>query len=77
MIEIFANIPEEVKEQTKLVVNFIFSQLNPEQGLKFIESYISSCQDEEEKSFVRFYFNMRMEQLSNENNNDFGAQSER
>ena len=77
MIEIFTNIPEEVKEQTKLVVNFIFSQLNPEQGLKFIESYISSCQDEEEKNFIRFYFNMRMEQLVNENNNDFGAQSER
>ena len=70
MIEIFTNIPEEVKEQTKLIVNFIFSQLDPESGLKFIESYISSCQDEEEKSFVRFYFNMRMEQLLNENNND-------
>ena len=70
MTEIFVNIPEEVKEQTKLVVNFIFSQLNPEQGLKFIESYISSCQDEEEKNFIRFYFNMRMEQLLNENNND-------
>ena len=77
MTEIFTNIPEEVKEQTKLIVNFIFSQLDPESGLKFIESYISSCQDEEEKSFVRFYFNMRMEQLLNENNNDFGAQSER
>lgn len=77
MIEIFANIPEEVKEQTKLIVNFIFSQLDPESGLKFIESYISSCQDEEEKEFIRFYFNMRMEQLLNENNNDFGAQSER
>ena len=77
MIEIFANIPEEVKEQTKLIVNFIFSQLDPESGLKFIESYISSCQDEEEKEFIRFYFNMRMEQLLNENHNDFGAQSER
>ena len=77
MIEIFTNIPEEVKEQTKLIVNFIFSQLDPESGPKFIESYISSCQDEEEKEFIRFYFNMRMEQLLNENNNDFGAQSER
>lgn len=70
MVEIFANIPEEVKEQTKLIANFIFSQLEPEAGLKFMESYISSCQDEEEKEFVRFYFNMRMEQILNEGNND-------
>jgi hypothetical protein len=63
MTEIFTNIPEEVKEQTKLIVNFIFSQLDPESGLKFIESYISSCENEEERDFIRFYFNMRMEQL--------------
>lgn len=65
MTEIFTNIPEEVKEQTKLIVNFIFSQLDPESGLKFIESYISSCENEEERDFIRFYFNMRMEQLLN------------
>ena len=63
MTEIFTNIPEEVKAQTKLIVNFIFSQLDPESGLKFIESYISSCENEEERDFIRFYFNMRMEQL--------------
>lgn len=77
MTEIFANIPEEVKEQTKLVANFIFSQLEPESGLKFMESYIASCENEEEKEFIRFYFNMRMEQLLNENNNDFSTQPER
>lgn len=77
MVEIFTNIPEEVKEQTRLVANFIFSKLEPESGLKFMESYISSCHDEEEKEFVRFYFNMRMEQILNENNNDFSTQPER
>lgn len=70
MTEIFANIPEEVREQTKLVANFIFSQLTPDAGLKFMDSYISSCEDDEEKEFVRFYFNMRLEQILNENNND-------
>ena len=65
MVEIFTNIPEEVREQTTLIVNFIFSQLDPESGLKFIESYISSCENEEEKEFIRFYFNMRLEQLLN------------
>lgn len=70
MVEIYKDIPEEIRKQTELVANFIFSTLEPEVGLKFMESYISSCQDEEEKEFVRFYFNMRMEQLLNEGNND-------
>lgn len=70
MVEIFTNIPEEVKKQTELVANFIFSTLEPEAGLRFMESYISSCENEEEKDFIRFYFKMRMEQLLNENNND-------
>ena len=77
MIEIFANIPEEVRQQTELVANFIFSTLEPEAGLKFMESYIASCENEEEKEFIRFYFNMRMEQLLNEGNNDFSTQPER
>lgn len=70
MVEIYKDIPEEIRTQTKLVANFIFSQLTPEAGLKFMDSYISSCQDEEEKEFARFYFNMRLEQLLNEDNND-------
>jgi len=70
MVEIYKDIPEEIRKQTELVANFIFSTLEPEAGLKFMESYISSCQDEEEKEFVRFYFNMRMEQILNEGNND-------
>lgn len=70
MVEIFTSIPEEVKQQAKLVADFIFTTLEPEAGLRFMDSYISSCENEEEKDFIRFYFNMRMEQLLNENNND-------
>ena len=63
MIELFTNIPENVKKQNELVINFIFNTLDPDSGLKFIQNYISSCQNEEEKDFIRFYFNMRLEQL--------------
>ena len=66
MIELFTNIPEEIKIQTELVANFIFNNFGPEPGLKFIQSYISSCQDEEEQDFARFYFSMRLEQLLSE-----------
>lgn len=66
MVELFTNIPEEIKIQTELVANFVFNNFEPEAGLKFIQSYISSCQDEEEQDFIRFYFNMRLEQLFKE-----------
>ena len=65
MIEIYKDIPEEIHKQTELIANFIFSTLEPKAGLKFMESYIASCENEEEKEFIRFYFNMRMEQLLN------------
>lgn len=55
MIEIFTNIPEEVKQQTELIANFIFSTFEPEASLKFMKSYIASCENEEEKEFIRFY----------------------
>ena len=66
MIELFTNIPKEIKTQTELVANFIFNNFGLESGLKFIQSYISSCQDEEEQDFARFYFSMRLERLLNE-----------
>ena len=66
MIELFTNIPEEIKKQTEAVANFIFSNFEPESGLKFIQSYISSCENEDEQEFIRFYFNMRLEQFLNE-----------
>jgi len=66
MIELFTNIPKEVKEQTEAVANFIFLNFEPEAGLKFIQSYISSCEDEAARDFVRFYFNLRLAQLLDE-----------
>ena len=45
MIELFTNIPKEVKEQTEAVANFIFLNFEPEAGLKFIQSYISYCEE--------------------------------
>ena len=65
MIEIFTDIPEEIKNQTELIANFIFNNFDPKSSLNFIQSYISSCQDEKEQDFARFYFNMRLEQFLN------------
>jgi hypothetical protein len=34
--------------------------------IKVLNEYTETCSSEEEKEFVEFYFNMRMEQLLNE-----------
>lgn len=70
MIELFANLPEEVKEQHERIINFALENFEPQQCLSFLKSYINSCENEEEKEFIDFYFSLRMEQLLNENNND-------
>lgn len=70
MIELFADLPEEVKRKTELIIDFIISHFEPQQGIDFITNYANSCADEQEKQFIKFYFSLRMEQILNEGNND-------
>ena len=61
--ELFVNIPEEVKERTKLVADFALTQLQLPEAVKMLAQYTNTCFDEEEQDYVDFYFNMRFEQL--------------
>ena len=71
MIELFTDIPERIKSQAKFWVDQALNEPNILSGLKMINDYRDSCLNEEEKNFVDFYFNLRMEQiLSNENTNN-------
>lgn len=65
MVELFADIPEYVKVQSKFWVDLALSQNDPLTAIQMIESYRSSCLNEKEKEFVDFYFNMRVENLTN------------
>lgn len=69
MVEIFANIPERVKEQAKFWMDFSLNY-PPLEALKMLKDYSNSCIDPEEKDFVDFYFNLRWEELKNESNSD-------
>ena len=68
MIQIFENIPDEVKNRAEFMFNMSIQQPLPV-AAKMLNEYINACSDEEEKEFVEFYFNMRMEQLNGSNNN--------
>lgn len=67
MIEIFENIPNEVKENAKMVFDLAMHFSNPLAIASFLNEYTNSSQNEEEREFIKFYFNMRM---TNENFDD-------
>jgi hypothetical protein len=70
MIELFANIPEETKKQAEAITNFIIYKLPPRSGILFLKNYLATCVNEEERQFTEFYFDMTLEHLLNEYNND-------
>lgn len=70
MTELYADIPDEVREGTEFIVNLALMQKNPLSAVRMVKEYADSCFNEYEKDFVDFYFNMRLEQLRNENSDD-------
>lgn len=69
MEEIFINISNEIKQGAKLVFDAALKTQNPITMIKILDEYTKNCLNEEEQDFVRFYFNLRMEQIFNDSNN--------
>lgn len=70
MIELFPNVPGYIRDLAKNWVDLALQQPNPFEGVKMVSNFANSCQTEEEKKFVDFYFRLRLEQLRNESSND-------
>ena len=70
MIEIYSDIPEWVKLQAKSWFDLALRQKNPGVGIKMLNDYKNSTLSDYEREFVDFYFNLRMEELLNENNSN-------
>lgn len=70
MIEIFEDIPQEIKDQASFVFEMALLQPDLLSAVNVLKNYTNACRNEREKEFVEFYFNMRMENLLNENIND-------
>ena len=66
MIELFPDIPEQVRKNAEFMFEMALRQKNILSTIKVLNEYTEACSSEEEKEFVEFYFNMRMEQLLNE-----------
>ena len=64
-IEIFKEIPDEVKNNTKFWFEIALTQQDPRDTIKMLKEYRDSCENEDERDYVDFYFNMRMESIIN------------
>ena len=69
MEEIFADISDEVKYGAKLVFDSAIKTKDVIQMTNILNNYVNNCPNEEERTFVHFYFNLRMEELINASNN--------
>ena len=59
--EIFQDISKEFKACAEFIFNMALRQHNPQSVVKTLNNFTNSCINEEEKQFVEFYFNLRME----------------
>lgn len=70
MTEIFENISDEVKLGAELVFNAAMQSRDVIKMIKMLDDYTNNCATDEDRNFVLFYFNMRMEQIDNESNDN-------
>lgn len=63
MIEIFENIPQRVKDNAEFIFNVAMAQKDLVHAVDTLKEYWDTCYNEDEKEFVKFYFQMRLEQM--------------
>lgn len=70
MTELYPNISNELRQATEAAWNIALHKRNPVEAAQFLnnitEYYRTIGCSEEEMSFIRFYFNMKMETYKNE-----------
>jgi hypothetical protein len=63
MIELFANVSDRIKNETKFWVETAILAFDSRLAAETILKFKNTLNTEEEKDFVDFYFNLRMLQL--------------
>ena len=68
MIELFSDISNTVKENAEFIFEMAIRQKNLYESAKVLQNFVSLIEDDKEREFVDFYFNMRMEQFKHGHN---------
>ena len=66
MVEIYAQIPQEFKDMTELFMDLVLTIHDMKTQAELLNEFTNSCKTEEEREFVNFYINLRLEQMLNE-----------
>ena len=69
MIELFADLQDKVKKQIEWFVDATLLNSDPFEVVNILNEYTENCQTQEEKDFVQFYLNLRLEDMKNGNFN--------
>lgn len=70
MTELFTNVPVNVKQAITNLIDDWFKNYDIRNCINVINAILESTDNLEESDFIRFYFNLKMEQMQNANNND-------
>ena len=70
MIELFANVPQQIKNRLRFWLEMLSKEKNPITWSRKILDFRETLQTEEEKEFVDFYINYLGELKKNEDNSN-------
>lgn len=73
MTEIFENISQEVRDLADFIWRVAAAQDNPLKAAEFLNNtteYLRNLYSEEEMAFLQFYFDLQMEMIKNETDNN-------
>ena len=65
MTELFTELPDNIKRQAEKFVDMTLQNDDPFDIVNILNEYTNSCQSEEEREFVQFYINRRLEEMKN------------
>ena len=63
MIELFQDIPEFIRVQTKFWVEKALREKDPVRAVQIVKEYRDSCFNDRQREFVDFYFNLELMKL--------------
>lgn len=69
MTELFTDISPFIKQQLERVINLAIDSMELKAGAELIADFAKTRPDREQ-DFIDFYFNLRMEQMKDENNSN-------
>lgn len=77
MIELFNNIPLEIKQLIIKFIDYVFDTVSEQKIPIIISNFAKECTIPEQAEFIDFYFHVKLEQLKNESDTNISEEPAR